>query len=282
MGHPAAAHLHLRPAVGGVRPAPGGGLRALRADPGGTTEQVGSWRSVGGTTMHLTAATSVEPRGHRVSGGRGRRTGEWCCACDLTSSDRGLSRSRSRPPVHDRHHLGHGRRPHRPARSTTPPRPKSPTVAARTNAVSVESPKPSARNGGIQCCQKSSSSAITAPPTALSMNAGPTTSASLHALEPQVEVDRRRNQYRCCREQTHVHHMLPSREGLTALERSHVPTAFAFRATTVGLDRDDRELADPASGHPVAPEPVRGQQVVERRAAPSPPRWRAGRPGTRR
>ena len=42
---------------------------------GGTTEQVGSWRSIGGTTMHLAAATSsnrgdIESVEVRTPGGR--------------------------------------------------------------------------------------------------------------------------------------------------------------------------------------------------------------------
>ena len=59
------------------------------------------------------------------------------------------------------------------------------------------------------------------------------------------------------------------------------PTAFTFRAT-VGLDRDDRELADPARRHPVAPEPMRRQQVVECAVAELAPRSRTARPGRRR
>jgi hypothetical protein len=54
--------------------------------------------------------------------------------------------------------------------------PKSPTVDAMTKAPSVEAPNPIASSGGAQCRHSSSSSAITTPATAFSMNAGPTTS----------------------------------------------------------------------------------------------------------
>ena len=67
LGHPAGPHLHLRPGVVRRRPAPRGDYALFVRTRDGRTEQVGSWRSLGGRTMRLSAGTAATPTRSRQS-----------------------------------------------------------------------------------------------------------------------------------------------------------------------------------------------------------------------
>ena len=257
-----------------------GRLPPLRPDPR-RPHRAGRQLALGRRHDHAGPGRDLRrPRGHRVRARCARPTAAWCCGCVRERS--GLSASRSAHPP-----------PRRPPRTTaavhtaqpvqTSSTPKSPTVAASTKAVSVESPKPTARNAGTQCRQVSSSTAITAPPTALSRKAGPTTSASRIPSEPQVEVHRRRHEHRCRCQDTHGHRPLrssssypgeriPDRPG-SACRTRRDDTATTRVGGPLG---DHRELAHPAARQPRRPRA--GGRPRSRSTRPAPTRRAIARP----
>ena len=237
---------------------PDGRLHARRADPR-RAHRAGRQLALGRRHDDAAPAATVRgPRRHRVSGGaHGRRTRGPATArvsrSGLSSQQEQAAASRSRPP-----------RTRRPSTPPSPPALLDPEQPDRRRddegrrAWRGRSRPPG--TAGTQCRQATSSTAITAPPTALSRKAGPTTSASRIPSNHRYEVHPRRHQHRRRRQHTHDHHTLPSRgirhgaHGGSSLGGTRgPPRRFISRRASPRRPR----TCGPGPAQPVAPEPVR-------------------------